>query len=136
MYGREYRLGRCPNCSIRPAFAWLASTGLRLEDVRCPRCDYPLQLTSRMVYNVRSLTDDEVVDALRSAEARAFELHKDHCEMVEAWERDLTAVRTTNGDSMEEYKARLNRDRYAEAAEHQRKRLARLRKGLAKLQTA
>lgn len=70
-----YRVGRCPNtrCAVRmgddwiarvdrPAFAWKANTGLRIDDgMRCPNCGQYLNKTSREAHGLKEFTEDQLL---------------------------------------------------------------------------
>lgn len=57
-----YRVGRCNVCHGKPAFAWKADTGLRLDDgMRCPKCRHSLDRTSREARYMREFNLDELL---------------------------------------------------------------------------
>lgn len=66
-FDSSYRVGRCQACRTRPAYAWPAKSGLRLGDVRCPKCRRYLDRTSRMAHYMRELDAEEI--AAMQAEA-------------------------------------------------------------------
>jgi hypothetical protein len=101
-YDDTYRVGRCPNsrCPVRmgngfmatsdrPAFAWKANTGLRLDDgMRCPRCGNLLGRTSREAFSLREFTEDELLKVFEQTRRNLAERVLKYEEMVEAGERE------------------------------------------------
>lgn len=130
-YDSSWRLGRCNSrartaCDRRPVFAWHYSTGLRLDDVRCPYCDGLLDKTSRDAHYVRALTDDEVVAARDAAIARTETRLGEYLEAASAWDDELTLAHEA-GDEAAKYRAQFNYDRYMNSAAEASKTLKRLR---------
>lgn len=139
-YDSSYRLGRCNNrnrtaCARRPVFAWHYSTGLRLDDVRCPYCGGLLDRTSRDAHYVRALTDEEVVAARDAAIARNEVRLGEWLDAAAAWDAEGTLAHET-GDLTAEYAAQLNYDRYTDGAAEISKTLKRLRAAAAKAQVS
>jgi len=97
-----YRVGRCPNshCRIklsdtawgtidRPAFAWKASTGLRLDDgMRCPRCGNLLDRTSREARNMREFTEDDLMRVYDQTRRDLADRVRRYQNEIENWERE------------------------------------------------
>ena len=118
----SYRIGRCSSCEWRPAFAWPAYTGLRLEDVRCPRCGSLLDQTSRQVHSIRTLTPAEEEASRERALSSAEEQLRFNREAL-----DLLADRSP--DPATEAARSISMPSFARSIERAEQRMNRLRNG-------
>lgn len=94
-----YRVGRCPNtrCLVRmgegwrttadrPAYAWKAVTGLRVDDgMRCPNCGSALNKTSREARHMREFTEDELLKVFEQTLKTLRERTERNQEQLDAW---------------------------------------------------
>lgn len=115
------RVGRCNHCATRPAYAWLADTGMRLDDgVRCPRCKHVLDKTSRSAHHMRAFTAEETAAEHAHVMARWVAKAAEDRAMAEACKADTDHSAEWGEFMAERYEA------YAAAAD---KVVARLAKG-------
>lgn len=111
----SYRIGRCSHCANRPAYAWEAASHMRIDEARCPRCHHGLNATSREVaHGFTVLTVYEIASCLRRAEASGDQARENYLSERSA--------------STDEFIRSIWDDRIADVD----KRLARIRKGLAR----
>lgn len=123
----SYRIGRCNHCSSRPSYAWPAVTGLRLDDVRCPRCHHWLDRTSRETHRMRSLTPDEIQAVLGYAVAHAETQLEEARVMLAAWTTEPVT------DDTSRWRRQFNMDSYGKTVKAGEERVRRLRRGAASL---
>lgn len=127
-FRNNFRVGRCNHCARRPSYYWPATSGLRLDDVRCPRCRHLLDRTSREAHNMRGLTYDEITaardTAIAAVEAQVAEYEEAHA----AW---VAEADITERGSDQWFVVDLNLDRYGKLVKSARGRLARLQRAAA-----
>jgi len=123
---KDHRLGRCNYCAQRMTYVWHKSTGLRLDDVRCPRCKGLLDRTSREVHLYRFLSDAEVSFMRQDALDRARKLANEWRDTAWAWEDEMTLH---DPDSADYFRCELNADRYNKGAGEYEKAAKRLAAG-------
>lgn len=101
-FDHTFRVGRCPNrrCTVqlregavgivdRPAYAWKANTGLKLDDgLKCPRCGSLLNRTSRDALRLREFTVDEYVKVYETTLANLRDRETHYREVLAAWEQE------------------------------------------------
>jgi len=111
-FDSTYRLGRCRQSHGRPAFAWKASLGLRLDDgMRCPKCHHLLERTSRDVHNLRELTEDETLYEFETALKSLREKLARSNERTAEWEACMPSPQRTFTLQFErETRTRVERD--------------------------
>jgi len=122
----SYRLGRCNSCPNRMVYVWPANSGLRLDDVRCPRCKGLLDRTSRDAHLMRHLSDEEVSYMRQDAVDRMHATILEYRDAAQAWEDEMTLYDPDSGDY---FRCELNANRYNEGVGTFKKALARLEKG-------
>jgi hypothetical protein len=121
--GPEYRVGRCNNCRNRRVYVWHKDTGLRLDDVRCPVCDYTLDRTSREAHGYRMLSDEEIVAQREAAIKRTLERQAEIAGVAECW---IQEIDLDPENEAHVYKCNLHADNYLRMAKEYDKTLKRL----------